>query len=69
MNDVFNKQLEDITKEKKRLCDDNAMLARKCAKLALEAECNREALKKNAENAKMVQGLKMFCTHEVPEIM
>ena len=53
MNDVFNKQLENITKEKKRLCDDNAILARKCAKLALEAECNREALKKNVENAKM----------------
>ena len=54
-DEQLNTNFDNIFDDKKRLLEDNATLARKCAKLALEAEWNRDIIEKSVENAKKAE--------------
>ena len=46
MEELKDKDFTHFKEEKKRLIEDNAFLARKCTRLSLEAELNKEAIEK-----------------------
>ena len=53
MEETNNKELDLYKAANKRLTDDNALLARKCARLALDAELNKAIVDEASNNMKM----------------